>query len=352
MTNPRLEPVRIIDRNGKANTVYRKPVTAVGAQSIPAPPVPPQATQRTLVEFNVPQWIVDAIAASAPEGSAEPTRHGAAMLSDEDAFGYLRFGVAVDWGAAMHAVHPDPAYWEHSEAGRCLADHISRWTEAPPVAKSVELMREQGYSPKDVERMLRNGLRDSVLRGVLTPAQTGTMYKRLHCVPAQFATEDNTAAMVRCLIDGTMPFELVERGECTQEALMTLADFAEQSRRDEAAGKKSSGFHAAAKEDPSLWSTMTQLLDDRRYRNAPAASRAWKALKSFGASDCLRFGVKRLLANTGGVLLVGEVIRQARSHGMSDDAIEAALDAHKDRPEAVLAIARGEAVHAVADGWL
>lgn len=350
MRNPALVPARITDRNGKATTVYRRPPVTATSQSIPGPSSPSQAPQQTRVEFHPEPWVADLIASAAPQPTS-PVPHASVVLTHDEAFGYLRFGVGMKLGAAMHAVFPDPGYWEHTEAGQRLAERHCAARTVPPIADSVELMRNHGYAPAEVERMLDNGLKDEHLRGRLTAEQTATLFTKFRLVPDPLSSKDDTAATLRCLTDGTIPFALVEEGTCSPRTIMSLAEFFEESREDEREGRRDSGFHTAVEEDPSLWHTIPEIM-----RSGPptivAVSRAWTALETFGEHDCRRFGVRWLLTTAEDGRPLGHAIREARAHGMTDDAIEGAITEHRGRSSVLLAIARGESAPAIADGWL
>lgn len=349
MKNPRLQPVRITDKNGKGTTVYRRPATSPGSNSAPPPPAPAPAAQSEETTFYVPAWAAVWIAEDSPQ-AAFPVQEGSVQITEGELFAYLRLGVGIEWGAAMHATHPDPAHWERTTAAKHLANERSGTSATPSVTAAVDLMREQGYSPSDVERMIDNGFSDGRLHGVLTPQQTATLFTEIHLRPANPMEADAVEALATCLTDGTMPLSLAEDGRWPRTVLMELADFAVKCRTADGQGMRGPGFHTAAAKDPGLWDTMAELISTGP-RRIPAA-RAWKALRVFGAADCLRFGAQRLITSTDTGRPAGEVVRQARALGMSDDAIEDAFRVHGYRGSAVLAIARGEAAPAVANGWL
>lgn len=347
-----LAPVTVTDKRGRTTTVYRRPGQPVPASApkLPAPdllaPSVAAAPLRWEKKFSVPDWIAETIAASAP-AAAEPMREGSALLSYEDAFAYLRAGLTIEWGAAMHAVVPDPTHWEQAEASRTLANHRAdnRSVTAPSVAASVDLMREHGYSPEEVERMLRHGLSDRHLRGVLTTEQTATPFTKVNCLPAPYGDASDSGTMTRALTDGTLPISLVDEDTCSRETLKQLALFLADSKDADAAEAR-----AAREEDPETVILLAKLIDRGGKKPVPPAW-AWSALRRFGADDCQRFGAARLLKSTGQRRVMGEVIREARSLGMDDGRIQDLLDQGLPA-RGLLAVARGDTTAPVAEGWL
>lgn len=356
MRNPRLEPVRITDRNGRHTTVYRRATTGTTtAKALPSPtaPAPAEQVRRREVHYKISGWVAEMIEGGSPDGTA-PDRTGSAILTDDDMFAYLTLGTKMAWAAAMHSVHPDPVHWARTQEAQHLAGFLTLRRDAPPMAASVEMMRGLGHAPEEVEIMLANGLNDEHLRGVLTPEQTATVFTKVSCAPMKSKVEDGVQLMARCLTDGTIPVALVEDGAFDRETFKALARLDNDSRAAEASGlvdNPAHGFHTAAKADPGLWRTMAELIE-MREGNRTRTGRVWRALRDYGEGDCRRFGPHTLLIKTDTGATLGDLIREARALGMGDDAIEAALRAHGDRPSAVLAIARGETAPAVSDGWL
>lgn len=157
-------------------------------------------------------------------------KNGSFVLTNGEAYEYLREGLSLPQAGALHHEDSSPENWiERGNAAGALPGSLSyasygEKARRVEIKNAVDALREHEVTPQAAQKMLLNGFNDDHLGGVLDMDQKIRLFDRFkYQASTNENVETNAAATIDALVDGRLPFELFE-GSYKRTSLTSALD--------------------------------------------------------------------------------------------------------------------------------
>jgi hypothetical protein len=319
-----LIPTAVVDKNGRQTTVHKRrdapaPSTRLLAGIKPSLGGAPASTKKVQKDSKVLQ-----ITFNASEHSVEPSINPANFLARAgmtegiapgkgisgwtnmtvgELYSFLRLGITKNEaafltrdGATLEQLTNNPEFV--AALPGTLAQTRSR--ERLSVENVVDYLHEQGTPPAKVASLLNNGLRDIHLeKTVIEPQKAVKIFEKMKYQWSSVGADTNAMVTIDALLDGRLPYELMEEG--FERTTLTMASDALYPRkRGFGTDSLTDAERAHLQANPEEIVRTVRALNEIKDRRSRDFVKAFRSIREYGYEASVQYNPDLLLMRPGG----------------------------------------------------